>query len=312
MLVVDKPRSLTSHDVVNRVRRQLGTRRVGHIGTLDPMATGVLPLVVGRATRLASLLSGGPKVYDAVICLGVVTDTYDATGSVVTRISHADPSWPAINRGTVERAARAFVGTIHQRPPSYSAKKVGGIRAYRLARRHKAVEMSPVTVTVHELKIDEVESDRVRCHVTCSPGFYMRSLAHDLGAALGCGGHLEALRRQRSGNFGLDSAIALDTIERQGKTISESLLLLEQLLPDLPSVVVTARGARRAAHGNVLMPTDVAVTTQATQTASNSVLGFISDETGPRRVKVFDGDGTLLAIAEFDAANILRTRIVLV
>ena len=312
VLVVDKPQSLTSHDVVSYVRRHLGTRRVGHLGTLDPMATGVLPLVVGRATRLASLLSRGPKVYDAVIRLGVETDTYDTTGTVVDRTSRVRKNSQVINYTTVERAARNFVGTIDQRPPPYSAKKIGGIRAYRLARDKQTFEINPVTVKVYEFKIKEVASDRVRCSVTCSPGFYMRSLAYDLGDTLGCGGCLESLRRQQSGQFDLDTAIALETIEKMDNTANEALLPLAQLLPDLPSVVVTERGARRATHGNTLMPTDVASCTQVTSNFSNSVASTVSDEIDSPRVKVFNAEGSLLAIAEADTANILRPRIVLV
>ena len=311
VLVVDKPPSLTSHDVVSRVRRRVGTRRVGHIGTLDPMATGVLPLVVGRATRLASLLSAGPKVYDAVILLGVVTDTYDTTGAVVTGVSHPQPSPEIIDQTTVERASQVFVGAIQQQPPPYSAKKVGGVRAYRLARRQQAVEMQPVTVTVYDLEIRDVGADRVKCRVTCSPGFYMRSLAHDLGAALGCGGCLEALRRERSGEFGLGEAISLDTIERDDETAAASLRPLAQLLPELPSVVVTERGAGRAAHGNVLTQADVA-TAAAARSTTLPEGGATTSAEGPRRVRVFDQEGTLLAIAERDSASILHPRIVLV
>ena len=313
VLVVDKPPSLTSHDVVVRARRRLGTRRVGHIGTLDPMATGVLPLVVGRATRLASLLSGGPKVYDAVIRLGVVTDTYDAMGAVVGGTYRAEANLPVIDRTTIERTCRAFVGTIEQIPPPYSAKKIGGVRAYSLARRKEAVKMKPATVTVYDLEICDLKNDRVHCRVTCSPGFYVRALAHDLGTSLGCGGCLEALRRERSGEFGLGGAISLDTIEREGQAAGKRLVPLAHLLPELPSVMANERGARRAAHGNVLSQADLATGAAARPTdGSHSATGQMSDPTRPRRVKVFDSEGALLAIAEPDAADILHPRIVLV
>ena len=152
VLVVDKPPDLTSHDVVARVRRVLGIRRVGHLGTLDPMATGVLPLVVGRATRLASLLSVGPKIYEAVIRLGVVTDTYDVTGSVVPSPNQrVDPR--DVNLRAVEMAHRAFTGTFRQQPPPFSAKKIRGVRAYRLARRQRPVAPSATEATVHSFEI---------------------------------------------------------------------------------------------------------------------------------------------------------------
>ena len=313
VLVVDKPGSVTSHDVVIRVRRRLGTRRVGHIGTLDPMATGVLPLVVGRATRLASLLSEGRKVYDAVIRLGLVTDTYDATGAVVSSAPGVEQTPSVVDRPTVQRASRAFTGTFHQRPPPYSAKKVGGVRAYRLARRQVPVEMKPATVTVYDFEICDLEHDQLHCRVTCSPGFYMRSLAHDLGASLGCGGCLEALRRQRNGVFGLDAAVSLDTIEREGQTTAERLMPLAQLLPELPGVVVTNRGARLAAHGNALSLAEIE-TDAAGIPAGASGSGAVStfDPTHARRIKIYDREGALLAIAEPDAANVLHPRIVLV
>ena len=204
VLVIDKPAGLTSHDVVARVRRALGIRRVGHLGTLDPMATGVLPLVVGRATRLASLLAPAQKTYDGIVQLGVVTDTYDATGTVATdirdRMAGGDPAPPTAD--AVARAAEAFTGTFLQQPPPFSAKKVRGVRAYRLARRQRPVAPEPVTVTVHAIDILEVTPMRVRCRVTCDAGFYMRALAHDLGAALGCGACLtpHGTARARHGN----------------------------------------------------------------------------------------------------------------
>lgn len=154
VLVVDKPRGITSHDVVTRCRRILGTRRVGHVGTLDPLATGVLPLVIGRATRLATLLSEGDKVYQSVFRLGVVTNTYDVTGTVVADAVIGRTDGPAITREAVELMSRRFVGTFTQVPPPFSAKKIGGVRAYRLARRQEPVEPKPVEVTVHQLDIE--------------------------------------------------------------------------------------------------------------------------------------------------------------
>ncbi|MCA1561053.1 MAG: tRNA pseudouridine(55) synthase TruB [Acidobacteria bacterium] len=217
VLVIDKPAGPTSHDVVARVRRATAIRRVGHTGTLDPLATGVLPLVLGRATRLARLLSEADKAYDAVVRLGTATDSYDAQGQAIATSRDAVPIDPAsIARGTIEAALDTFRGTYLQAPPPFSAKKIGGVRAYALARRREPVQPAAVTVSVHRLDLLGVEGTRVELRVVCSAGFYVRSLAHGLGAVLGCGAHLEALRRTRSGEFGLDAAVPLDAIEQAG------------------------------------------------------------------------------------------------
>lgn len=297
VLVIDKPQGLTSHDAVVRVRRVLGVRRVGHLGTLDPLATGVLPLVVGRATRLAALLTAGPKTYDAVIRLGMVTDTYDVTGTV------APASGPSqrIDRGAVEAASRAFTGSFRQQPPPFSAKKVGGVRAYRLARRRESVELRPVDVTVHRFEVLALSGDRLRCRVSCSPGFYLRTLAHDLGRDLGCGACLESLRRERSGAFTLDAAVRLDEMESGADGVAPRMVAMADLLPELPSVVVTGRGAARTAHGNTVVPGDVRSRTSAASAA-----------TAAGKCKVYDDGGRLLAIAEQGPGGALHPRIVLV
>lgn len=292
VLVVDKPPGLTSHDAIVRVRRILGVRRIGHLGTLDPLATGVLPLVVGRATRLAALLAAGPKTYDAVIRLGVSTDTYDVTGTAAP----APGPPPRIDRGAVEAARRAFTGAFQQQPPPFSAKKVGGVRAYRLARRRKPVELRPVNVTVHRFEILALSGDRLRCRVSCSPGFYLRTLAHDLGRSLGCGACLESLRRERSGAFTLDAAVRLDEMEGGADDVAPRMVAMADLLPELPGVVVTGRGAARTAHGAPVGPADV-------RSGTSPAAG---------RCKVCDGSGRLLAIAETGPGGALHPRIVLV
>ena len=301
VLVVDKPPGLTSHDVVVRARRLLGTRRIGHVGTLDPLATGVLPLVVGRATRLASLLASGPKTYEAVIRLGMVTDTYDVTGAAA---AGPDPARVgALERGQVETACRMFTGAFRQQPPPFSAKKVGGVRAWRLARRRQPVELPPVPVTVHRFEVLALQGAELRCRVSCAPGFYMRSLAHDLGRALGCGACLQSLRRERSGAFTLTEAVALATLEAGGAT-ARRLVALADLLPDLPRVVATGRGAQRAAHGNLLAAADLRPGADTRSPAGA--------QGAPGRVKVYDASGTLLAIAEAGPDGVLHPRIVLV
>jgi tRNA pseudouridine55 synthase len=301
VLVVDKPRGITSHDVVARVRRILGTKRVGHVGTLDPMATGVLPLVLERATRLASFLSAGDKVYQAVIRLGVTTDTYDATGTVVDASSRL--SGPPIDRTSVETVAKRFTGTFLQTPPPYSAKKIAGVRAYRLARKKTPVMPKPVEVSVRAFEIQTLEDTMLSCRVTCAPGFYMRSLAHDLGDALGVGGCLEQLRREQSGAFSLADAVSLENLELEPDGAPSHIVPIRQLLPDLPSVVVTDHGAGLAAHGNTLMKSDF----------KSDSGGSVAREPGnPTHVRVYDRHGKLLAIAEERAAGILHPRIVLV
>ena len=219
-LVIDKPAGPTSHDVVARVRRALGTSRIGHTGTLDPLATGVLPLVVGRATRLASLFSGAEKEYDAGVRLGLATDTYDAA-----HLSGPVPDAPAgIGADAIEAALEAFRGTYSQAPPAYSAKKINGVAAYKLARRNEPVQPRAVTVTVHRLTLLSYANGLAQLRVHCSAGFYVRSLAHDLGARLGCGAHLESLRRTRAGSFDESAAVPLAEVESEGPDAARRLV----------------------------------------------------------------------------------------
>jgi tRNA pseudouridine55 synthase len=292
VLVVDKPAGPTSHDVVARVRRGLRLARVGHTGTLDPLATGVLPLVVGRATRLAQFLSGDEKEYLAGVRLGMATDTYDALGRPDSPAAAAVPG-----RDAVEQALAGFRGTYRQTPPPYSAKKVGGTPAYKLARSSAPVALEAVPVTVRDLTLLACSDGRAEIRVVCSSGFYVRTLAHALGQRLGCGAHLEALRRVRAGEFTLDEAVPLEAIERDPEAAVRHLRPMETLLGAFPRVVVNERGARRAAHGNALSPGDLA-----------APLAAAPD--GPLRV--VDAVGSLLGIARADAAGLLRPTIVLV
>ena len=303
VLVVDKPAGLTSHDVVSRARRALAMRRIGYVGTLDPLATGVLPLVVGRATRLAPLLSVGPKVYDGVIRLGMETDTYDATGTVRTSGSGDEELPPEVSAAAVEAALPSFTGTFLQNPPPFSAKKIGGVRAYRLARRRTPVAPKAVEVTVHELEIVELAGDRLRCRVTCEPGFYMRALAHDLGRALGCGGCLESLRRERSGPFDIADAVAGDALRPGFPELAGRVIPPARLLPDLPGAVLTDHGCRRAGHGAALTPADV-VAKQGDWSPAAAASGA--------RVRLVDRGGGLVGVAQVDAEGVLHPMIVLV
>jgi tRNA pseudouridine55 synthase len=268
LLIVDKPAGPTSHDVVARVRRAFGERRVGHTGTLDPAATGVLPLVLGRATRLARFLSASEKSYEATIRLGVATDTYDAQG-VASGAAYHGPLPP---HEAVDRALDAFRGTFQQQPPAYSAKKIEGQRSYRIARaaarstdadappetardgRRRSSE--PVRVTTHRLDLVSVHGDRVTLRVTCSAGFYVRALAHDLGEQLGTGAHLVALRRTQSGDITLEQSLALDAIERDPAAAVSAVVPLSRMLTGLSSITLTDDGVQRALHGRDLGAAD--------------------------------------------------------
>ena len=274
VLVADKPEGLTSHDVVAIARRVLGEKRIGHTGTLDPLATGVLPLACGRATRLVRFLTASDKDYEATILFGVTTDTLDVTGEETSR-SGRTPS-----RESLVTALKSFEGEQLQVPPAYSAKKVAGRRAYEFARRDEPVVLAPAPVRVSRLELLEFGRDRpsttlgasCRIALTCSAGFYVRSLVRDIGERLGTGACLEALRRTRSGEFTLDEAVDLEGIGRRrldpsdpGSRIPdpalESLLIpLERLLPGFPAVTVTAEGLTRVSHGQQLRPADIAGT----------------------------------------------------
>jgi len=306
VLVIDKPAGPTSHDIVACVRRTLSLKKVGHLGTLDPLATGVLPLVVGRATRLASLLAGASKQYDAVIRLGLITDTYDITGTVVGGADAPRPDATSAeidglqpSPETIAHAAASFVGSYPQRPPPFSAKKIDGVRAYDLARRRQPVEVTPAQVTVEALTVLSIDGPRVRCRVVCSSGFYIRSLAHDLGDALGCGGCLETLRRERHGPFNLQAAVPLAQIVEKSAWVATQFVPMGSLLPSIPAVVVSDQGARRAAHGNPLRVADMV-----------PAAGLPLPNAG--RVRVLDERGRLLAVADRRGDGTLRPKIVLV
>ena len=311
VLVVDKPAGPTSHDVVARVRRVLRERRIGHTGTLDPLATGVLPLVVGSATRLASLLTGEEKEYVAEVRLGVSTDTYDASGTPSAETATRDAG--SITREEVERTLATFRGTYEQTPPAFSAKKVSGVPSYKLARRSQAVALAPAPVTVSTLTLEDFESGLARIRVACSAGFYVRSLAHDLGQRLGCGAFLEGLRRTRSGSFTEADAVPLEAIEAAGMESAARLISGSRLLPELPFVVLTERGVRRASHGNWLGTADL----------EEGLSPFLDPEKGDcppysgRKgdsppFRLLDGDGRLVGIAEPRADGLLHPVVVLV
>ncbi len=309
VLVIDKPEGPTSHDIVAQVRRVLRVKRVGHTGTLDPMATGVLPLVIGRATRLTQFLLKDSKTYSATIRLGFSTDTYDALGTPVG--SNVDPSLDLsheLGDQVIESALNKFRGTFDQCPPPFSAKKIGGIRAYTIARRGGPVVTVPVQVTVDQLRLLKAENSRLQVEITCSSGFYVRSLAHDIGQMLGCGAHLQALRRTRSGEFDLTHAIPLErAVQGSGEAknmvnpappIADRILPLSRLLRTLPSAILTSRGRRCASNGQPINQDEL--------THIDDVIGMATS-----RVRLFDETGQLVAIAE-NRDGALHPRVVLV
>jgi tRNA pseudouridine55 synthase len=295
LLVIDKPPGPTSHDVVARIRRVLGERRIGHTGTLDPAAGGVLPLVLGRATRLARFMSRSNKSYEAVIRFGQATDTYDAQGQP----SGGPSTAAAPSRAQIESALGAFRGTFDQQPPAFSAKKIAGKRSYETARASRRTPPAPhglpgqaglpapVSVTVQRLEIVDVAGDCVRLNVDCSAGFYVRSLAHDLGVSLGIGAHLAALKRTASAGLTLADAMPLDVAERSPADAVAAVLPLERMLSSLGSVALNAAGAARAIHGQDIGP--------------EGVSGEMWQGIGP--VRLFDQHGQLVGIGEPTAAS---------
>ncbi|CNG32748.1 tRNA pseudouridine synthase B [Mycobacterium tuberculosis] len=271
LVIVDKPAGWTSHDVVGKMRRLARTRRVGHAGTLDPMATGVLVLGVGKATRLLGHLALTEKGYDATIRLGQSTNTDDAEGEITATASAA-----AVTDAALEAAVAALTGTIQQVPPQISAIKVNGERAYKMARKGAEVALAARPVTVHEFTVTDVRRDGglidLDASVSCSSGTYIRALARDLGASLGCGGHLTALRRTRVGPYDLPMARTLDRLAEN----LEILPMDEAVAAVFPRRDVSAEDARKVAHGGRLPAAGL----------------------GPGPVGVFGPDGTLLALVE--------------
>jgi tRNA pseudouridine55 synthase len=279
-VVLDKPKGWTSHDAVNKIRRLAGTRKVGHLGTLDPMATGVLPLLLNRATRLAQFFTRAGKAYDATVRFGFATDTYDAEGKAVSPMFE-----PAFSRDDLETWLDRFRGTFAQTPPAVSAKKIAGTPAYKLARRDIAVELAAVQVTMTRLTVERFALPEVDLCVECSAGTYVRSLAHDLGLLAGCGAHLSALRRTRSGEFTLTQA---RTIEELEANFASAIVPASRLLPDLPEVHVDAITAAQIRNGREF------------RSEGDAVL-----------VRAISPDGELLAIGKRTALDLCHPTVVL-
>jgi tRNA pseudouridine55 synthase len=326
VIIVDKPAGWTSHDVVNRMRRILQQRSVGHLGTLDPLATGVLPLVTGSLTRLAQFYIASEKTYEGVIRFGFATNTYDADGEPLeAHGGTAAPGCPSgqrpdLNLEHLQQLATGFLGLIEQTPPPFSAKKIHGVAAYKLARKQKEVILQPVQVEIKEFLITTFESDRAHFRARVSSGTYMRSIAHEIGLRLGCGAHLESLRRTSVAEFEISQARTVEEIERQfqsqrqieegrtnschsepgGKpggepafscepTIEDLFIHPRQLLPQLPSVTADDPTAARIRSGR---PVNLPELSRA------------------RQVKVFHGQRDLIAIATRVAGTLFHPKIV--
>ncbi len=290
VIVVDKPAGWTSHDAVARLRRLAKTRRIGHLGTLDPMATGVLPLVIDRATRLAQFYARSDKVYDAVIRFGHSTDTYDCDGQPTSPVTE-----PAVDAADLETAIAGFRGVIRQTPPPISAKKIGGTPAYKLARKRMPVELEPVEISVYSFDLLECAGPDARVRVHCSAGTYLRSIAHDLGRVLGCGAFLKELRRTSSAEFTIEQARTLEDLASLSEAgrLEEALIPAVKLLPDFPLERVDARAASHIRQGRDFRVSPFRV------------------RTGARYVKAVGPDGHLVAIGEVRLPNLYHPILVL-
>ena len=275
-LLVDKPEGLTSHDVVARIRWLLGQRRCGHTGTLDPFATGLLILCLGRATRLARFVSSASKTYVARVRFGFATDTYDRTGTPISEVTDRCPSAEEL-----EKSLEGFLGAQEQEPPPFSAKRIQGTRSYRLARGGADVRPSPSRVAILELRLLDLSPPVATLLATVSSGTYIRSLAHDLGKRLGPGAHLEGLRRTRVGPFQVEEASKLELLLEGGSKVK--LLSPSEILRDFPSVTLLAEESVRVTHGHVVFAD-----------AASLPKGPGGDE---RLFRVVDESGELLAVA---------------
>ena len=287
VLIIDKPAGMTSHDVVARVRRIVGEKSVGHLGTLDPMATGVLPLVLGRFTRLAQFYNDADKRYEGTIRFGWATDTYDAEGQPAGPKQSAD-----VSLQRVQDAAAEFIGEISQYPPPFSAKKIAGIPAHRLARKGQPVELKPKQVEIKALEFYDCGGQTVSFRAWVSSGTYLRSLAHDLGKKLGPGGHLTALKRTAVREFTIDEAHSLEQLEhaQAANRLDELFLHPRLVLPEFPAVVASPESAARIRHGGAVN---------------------LPEFSKAAIVRVFAGQRELLAIARRVAGTLFQPKVVL-
>ena len=284
ILLVDKEQGWTSHDVVAKARGLTHQRKIGHTGTLDPMATGLLVLCLGDATRFVEYMTGHDKRYDAAMVLGATTDTDDAEGTVISR-----RPVPSLDPATLRQLEQQFTGILSQRPPAFSAVKVGGQRAYAAARAGRQLELAERPVTVHAIQLEQADADQLQMTVHCGSGTYIRSLARDIGAALGCGGHVTALRRMSAGRFDVAAAVTIDTV---AKACSEDwfedlLLSADEGVADTDAAIITIDHGEEFRQGRAIRYAETALET-------------------PEPIRIYDGAGSFLGIGRCTAEGELR------
>jgi tRNA pseudouridine55 synthase len=288
LILVHKPDKLTSHDVVDRIREILGIKKVGHFGTLDPFATGLIIVAVGKATRFFPFYLKTEKSYTARIRMGLATDTYDLLGKPVSKEVYSFPT-----ETEVQKIMKQFCGQILQVPPRFSAKKIRGKPLYVFARENKKVELKPNTVFIHRFELQKYHPPHLECSIQCSSGTYIRSLAHDLGQELGCGAHLIELTRTAIGPFVLENSFYLEEIAELAQKVQHTkfLLPLESLLPDYPKLLLTEKGSHLVRTGGTIYPDSL----NHVHGLSESLPG--QDQERESIYRLFSPDGTLVALA---------------
>jgi tRNA pseudouridine55 synthase len=294
-LVVNKPKGKTSHDVVDAVRHLAGFRQIGHLGTLDPLGTGVLVLMLGRATRLVQFYSGRRKRYAAGFRFGFATDTYDSDGA-----AQGPDMAPILEAAVLERLAAERLGRFEQMPPAFSAKKVKGRPAYELARKKQEVALKPVEVEIYEYRLTAIEGSIARFLIECSSGTYIRSLAHEMGLKLGCGAHLAEITRTAVGEFSLEQAIALDELAeatRAGRFAS-CLIKMENLLPNFPRINVLPVVEKRVRHGSKFNISLAQLQPGRAEPPPGATSELDGGPPKAPRLRIFNQQDKLIAIAE--------------
>ena len=288
VLNIYKEKGYTSHDVVARLRRIVGQKKIGHTGTLDPEAEGVLPVRLGKATKLCDLLTDKDKTYEAVLLLGISTDTQDTTGKILEEKNTAD-----LREEAVREVVLSFEGEYDQIPPMFSALKVGGKKLYELARDGKEVERKPRHVQIYRIRILQIDLPRVRMEVTCSKGTYIRTLCHDIGEKLGCGGCMESLLRTRVERFGVAESLRISEVEQlmDEGTLQEHMIKVDEMFPDYQKVYLTPEASAAVRNGNSFRLGDVIWISELS--------GFQNAE----RVRVYDEERNFIAVYEFEKEN---------
>ena len=288
VLNIYKEKGYTSHDVVARLRRIVGQKKIGHTGTLDPEAEGVLPVCLGKATKLCDLLTDKDKTYEAVLLLGISTDTQDTTGKILEEKNTAD-----LREEAVREVVLSFEGEYDQIPPMFSALKVGGKKLYELARDGKEVERKPRHVQIYRIRILQIDLPRVRMEVTCSKGTYIRTLCHDIGEKLGCGGCMESLLRTRVERFGVAESLRISEVEQlmDEGTLQEHMIKVDEMFPDYQKVYLTPEASAAVRNGNSFRLGDVIWISELS--------GFQNAE----RVRVYDEERNFIDVYEFEKEN---------